>query len=720
MKIKQRDITDCGAACLASVAGHYKLQLPISRIRQIAGTDKKGTNVYGMVQAAEKLGFTAKGVKGNKESLSEIPLPAVAHVIVKEQLQHYVVIAKVKNDTITLMDPAFGELKKMSITEFEKEWTGVLVLLVPKEGEFKTGNQKTSVGKRFWELVKPHKTILAQALFGAVVYTLIGLTTSIYIQKITDYVLVDGNKNLLNLLSVAMVVLLVVQIFIGATKSIYTIRTGQKIDAQLILGYYKHLLNLPQQFFDTMRVGEIISRVNDAVKIRAFINDVAINIFVNVLIVCLSFAIMFAYYWKLAVIMLLVIPIYLAIYFLVNRWNKKRERTVMEKSAELENQLVESVTAVRTIKQFGLEEFSNLKTETRFVGLLNSVYQSGMNSIFSANSSEFTSRLFTIILLWSGSYFVIDQSITPGELLSFYALVGYFTGPIAQLIGANKSVQNALIAADRLFEIIDLEIEETQNKIELTDDLIGEIHLNDISFTYGTRTEVFSNLNLNFKKGEITAVIGESGSGKTTITALLQKLYPLNEGNIFIGDYNLDHISNKSLRHQIGVVPQKLDLFAGNVVENIAIGEFEPDMKKVIDICTQLGILKFIEQLPEGFNTYLGENGASLSGGQKQRVAIARALYKNPSILIMDEATSSLDSVSEEYVQKTLHRLRDEGKTILLIAHRLSTIINSDKIIVLEKGKLMEEGTHQRLFESKGKYYEMWKKQMPVMELAEN
>jgi len=478
------------------------------------------------------------------------------------------------------------------------------------------------------------------------------------------------------------------------------------------------LLDLPQQFFDTMRVGEIISRINDAVKIRAFINDVAINIFVNVLIVGLSFAIMFAYHWKLALIMFLVIPVYLGVYFLVNKWNKKRERKVMEKAAELENQLVESVTAVRTIKQFGLEEFSNLKTETRFIDLLRSIYQSGMNSIFAMSSTEFMSRLFTIVLLWSGSYFVIDQSITPGELLSFYALVGYFTSPMSQLIGANKSIQNALIAADRLFEIIDLEIEETHNKIDLTDDLIGDIIFKDLAFTYGTRAVVFSKFDIKFKKGEITAIIGESGSGKTTITALLQKLYPLNGGNIFIGDYNLDHISNKSLRKQIGVVPQKLDLFAGNVVENIAIGEFEPDMKKVVDICTQLGILEFIECLPEGFQTYLGENGASLSGGQKQRIAIARALYKNPSILIMDEATSSLDSVSEEFVQKTIHRLKDEGKTILLIAHRLSTVINADKIMVLEKGKLIEEGSHSHLYHQKRKYYDMWQKQMPKLELV--
>lgn len=714
-KIKQRDITDCGAACLASVSSHFKLEMPISRIRQIAGTDKKGTNVYGMVIAAEKLGFTAKGVKGQMDSLPEIPLPAIAHVVVKDVLHHFVVITKVKKDTIEVMDPAYGEIKKMSYAEFEKEWTGVLILLVPNEEKFVTGDKTTSVSKRFWDLVKPHKSVLIQVLFGAIVYTLIGLSTSIYIQKITDNVLVDENKNLLNLLSIVMVILLLVQVFIGSMKSIYTIRTGQKIDAQLILGYYKHLMDLPQQFFDTMRVGEIISRVNDAVKIRVFINEIAINIFVNVMIVFLSFSIMFTYYWKLALIMLLVIPIYLAIYLLVNKWNKKRERTVMEKSAELENQLVESVTAVRTIKQFGLEEFSNLKTEMRFVGLLKSIYVSGMNSIFSGSSSEFTSRLFTIVLLWSGSFFVIEKEITPGELLSFYALIGYFTGPISSLIGANKAIQNAMIAADRLFEIIDLEIEETQNKIELTHDIIGDIKFREVGFTYGTRTEVFSNFDLTLKKGEITAIIGESGSGKTTITALLQKLYPLNKGSVFIGDYNLDHIALKSLRKQIGVVPQKLSLFAGNVVDNIAIGEFEPDMKKIIDICTKIGILELIEKLPEGFNTFLGENGATLSGGQKQRLAIARALYKNPEIIIMDEATSSLDSTSEEYVQKTISDLRNEGKTIIIIAHRLSTVVNADKICVLENGKLIEEGSHKILYNSKGKYFDMWQKQIPKL-----
>jgi len=712
IKIKQRDITDCGAACLASIAAHHKLKLPVSRIRQMAGTDKKGTNVLGLIKAAEKMGFTAKGVKGGADALPKIPLQAIAHLIVKEVLHHYVVIYSLKKEQVEYMDPADGQLHKMAIEEFSKMWTGVLVLFAPAEN-FQATNEKVSNIKRFFFLLGPHKSILTQALFGAIVYTVLGLSTSIYIQKLTDFVLVDGNRNLLNLLSVAMLVILLLQIFIGTAKSIFMLRTGQKIDAQLILGYYKHLLKLPQRFFDTMRVGEIISRINDAVKIRAFINDTAIAMVVNVFIVVFSFALMFIYSWKLALIMVVVVPLYALIYYFTNQLNKKQERKLMEQSAELESQLVESINSVKTIKQFGIEEFSNIKTEIRFIRLLKTVYKSGVNSVFSSTSSEFLSRIFTIVLLWVGAGFVIDRSITPGELLGFYAIIGYFTGPAASLIGMNKTIQNALIAADRLFEIMDLERESEENQIEFKPELAGDIRFENVTFSYGTRVDVFENFNLTIPKGQLTAIIGESGSGKTTLSVLLQKLYNLNKGSISIGEYNINYFTNESLRHNVSTVPQQLDLFAGNIVENIAVGEFAPDMERILDICKMLGLLSFIEKLPAGFNTYIGENGSQLSGGQKQRLAIARALYRNPEILILDEATSSLDSESESYVHKTIQQLRDMGKTIIIIAHRLSSVIDADKIVVLEEGKLIEEGNHTQLYVQKGKYFKMWKKQIP-------
>ncbi|GHU80452.1 hypothetical protein FACS1894145_6860 [Bacteroidia bacterium] len=236
---------------------------------------------------------------------------------------------------------------------------------------------------------------------------------------------------------------------------------------------------------------------------------------------------MFVYSWKLALILLISIPLYILIYFITNKLNKKRERKLMEDSAELESQLVEFLNSVKTIKQFGIEDFANIKTENRFIRLLDSVYKSAVNSFFTGNSLEFVSRIFTIVILWIGSYLVIDSTITPGELMSFYALIGYLTGPVSSLIGMNKTVQNALIAADRLFEIMDLERESSENKIELNPKMLGDIRFENVSFSYGTRVDVFENFNLEIKEGELTAIIGESGSGKTTLAALLQKLYPL-------------------------------------------------------------------------------------------------------------------------------------------------------------------------------------------------
>lgn len=525
-KVKQRDITDCGAACLASVASYHKLRLPVSKIRQMASTDQKGTNVLGLIEAAQKMGFSAKGVRGEFDSLFKIPTPTIAHVIIKGVLHHYVVIYKATKKYIHVMDPADGCMHKMPHDKFKELWSGVLVLIMPND-DFKALNQTVSVYQRFWFLVKPHKSVMLQALFGAMIYTVLGLSTAIYVQKIVDHVFADGNKNLLNLMSVMMLALLAFQVLIGVYKTLFILKTGQKIDARLILGYYKHLLTLPQQFFDTMRVGEIISRINDAVKIRAFINDVSINLMVNVFIVLFAFALMFTYYWKLALVILLIIPLYTLVYFITNKLNRKVERELMEDSAELESQLVESITAAGTIKRFGMEDHANMKSETRFVKLLGSVYKSGVNNIFTGTTSEAISRVFTIVLLWVGAGYVLDNKITPGELLSFYAIIGYFTGPVSSLIGMNKTIQNAMIAADRLFEIMDLEVESNENKFELKKELIGDIQLKEVHFRYGSRKNVFEGLSLTIPKGKITGIIGESGSGKSTLISILQNLYPL-------------------------------------------------------------------------------------------------------------------------------------------------------------------------------------------------
>lgn len=709
IKVKQKDITDCGAACLASVAAHYKLNLPITKIRQWAGTNKKGTSIAGIIEAAQKLNFETQGVKGSFDSLFKIPKPAIAHVILDNHYQHFVVVHKTNAKYIETMDPADGLLHKLTHDDFKAQWSGALILIVPGE-DFQPEDKTVSVSKRFFKLIYPHTSTLIQVLVGAIIYTLLGLSTSIYVQKIVDYVLIDNNRNLLNIMSVAMIILLIVQFIIGIIKSIFSVKIGILIDSRLILGYYKHLLKLPQSFFDSMRVGEIISRINDAVKIRTFLNDVSVNIAVNIFIVIFSFAMMFTYYWKLALILLISIPVYLVLFFIANKVNKRIQRKLMETSAELEARLVESLHLVGTIKRFGLEEFSNEKIETSFIKLLDTVFKSSLTGIYFSSSVDGVSRLLSIILLWVGAYYVLDNFITPGELLSFYALIAYFIGPVSSLIGMNKPIQDAIIAADRLFEILDLE-QESNEDIELNSENLGDIVFTDVLFKYEDRTPVFNNLNLIIKRGEMTAIVGESGSGKSTIASLLHRLYTIKSGNIHIGANNLKYINYTSLRRTLAVVPQNIELFAGNLIDNIALGDYDPDMSRIVEVSRMLGILNFIEQLPNGFKTYIGENGATLSGGQKQRIAIARALYRNPEIIIFDEATSSLDSISERYIQNVIKLLINDKKTVIIIAHRLSTIHNSNQIIVLENGFVVEQGTHETLIANNANYSTLWDQQ---------
>jgi ATP-binding cassette subfamily B protein len=643
--------------------------------------------------------------------LTEIPKPAIAHVIVKNELQHFVVIYKVTGKYILVMDPGEGKLCKKTYNEFKTEWTGILVLMLPTE-KFEKGNKKNSVSSSFSDLICPHKSVLLQAMFGAVIYSILGLSSSVYIGKITDYVLVDRNVNLLNMMGVVMILIIILKTFIGAMKSILVFKIGQRIDASLILGYYKHLLTLPQQFFDTMRVGEITSRIGDAVKIRVFINDVALNLVVSIMILVFTLCLMMVYSWKLTAITLLSAPLFIVIYFLFNKLNKKYQRRIMETGADMESYLVESLNSVSTIKRFGTESFANQKTEVRFVRLLKSLHRSFYGSIYANGGIESVSSGITVAVLWMGSNFVIKQEITPGTLILFYSLVGYVLGPIGTLISSNKTLQDALIAADRLFQIMDLECEEdSSQKIRLNKDMIGNIRFENVDFRYGSRKQVFESLTLTVEKGKTTAIVGASGSGKTTIASLLQNLYPIQSGNIRIGNYSIAQVSNESLRQMVGSVPQQIELFAGSIAENIALGDFEPDMKKIVELCEQLGIRGFIEKLPNTYMTQIGEHGVSLSGGERQRIAIARALYKDPEILIFDEATSSLDSISEKYVKQTLKHLAQQSKTIIIIAHRLSTVKDADVILVLENGKLAETGTHTLLIEEKGVYWKLWNEQ---------
>jgi ATP-binding cassette, subfamily C, bacteriocin exporter len=710
IRVKQHDISDCGAACLVSVAAYYDLHVPVSMIRQYADTAKRGTTLSGLITAAGKLNFIARGAKAANGDLNGIPIPAVFHLVIEDRLQHFVVVYKIGKNYVWVMDPACGKLIKLSLNEFKKSWTGVVMLLMPS-GSFREGNRKVSIASRFWELILPHKKMLFRALLGAFVYTAIGLSTSVYIQKIVDLVLPGANKNLMNVLTISMVALLCFQTLAGYFKSLIILKTGREIDSWLILGYYRHLLKLPQRFFDNMRVGEIISRVNDAVRIRLFINDISIGVVIHAFTMILCLSVMFLFYWKLALIMLVSIPIYALIYQTNDRINSKWQRKMMETGAAFESQLVESIQGIATIRRFGTSDFFNMKTENSFVPYMRAIFTSSRSGIVLANLSELITGILTISILWVGSYLVIDHIFSSGELISFYTLIIFFTNPVRALIGANRSMQDAIIAADRLFEIIDLETEtDTAECCPVSTLPSGDLIFEHVKFSYGRGPMIFNDIQLRIPQFKVTAVIGDSGCGKSTMLSLIQKIYSPQDGIIKIGEMDIQNISNSIIRQGIAAVPQHTDIFQGTILSNIALGENEPDEGKVIEICTRLGLHEFIMNLPSRYQTIINEQGVNLSGGQKQRLGIARAIYRNPAILILDEATSALDPENENKVQEVLQWFQNRQKTILVITHRLKTVLYCDTVIFLRKGKPVLTGTHQTLLLENSIYAEWWNK----------
>src|SRR6185295_3843466 len=569
--VKQRDITDCGAACLVSVAAYFGLYIPVTRVRLYAGTDTQGTSLQGLITAAERLHFQVRGAKAGGILLSGIPVPTIFHQVLENGLQHFVVVYKITKKRVRFMDPMTGKLIYQPVNDFKKNWSGVILLLMPSD-QFQEGDEKKSVYLRFWQLVKPHRAMLLQAFAGAIIYTILGLSTSIYVQKILDFVLPDSNKQLLNLLSVLMILLLCFQVITGYFKSIIALRTGQQIDSWLILGYFRHLFQLPQRFFDSMRVGEIVSRVNDALRIRVFINDVALNVIVHTLTIIFCMMAMFIYYWKLAMVMLMAILIYGSIYIIINKVNAKWQRKIMENGSALESQLVETVKSICTIRRYASEDHFNLKTENRFIPLMHAIFTSSRNGLILSNSTEWISGLLIIIVLWTGSNLVMERILSPGELLSFYTLSAFFTSPVQAIISANRPMQDALVAADRLFEIIDLESEkgkEGRNKVDRFPE--GDLVFSNVHFSYAPGSPVFNGLQLRIRQNEMTAIIGISGCGKSTLLSLVQRLYPLNAGNILIGQLDIQDISTDVLRNRIGVVTQQTDLFLGDIISNIAL-----------------------------------------------------------------------------------------------------------------------------------------------------
>ncbi|MBU5488947.1 peptidase domain-containing ABC transporter [Clostridium sp. MSJ-8] len=706
--VKQMDDNDCGPACLATVLKYYKYKISITRLREICKTDINGTTMLGLIKAAQKLGFSAKGVngKGIKALKSNFPKPAIAHVIYGDGVRHYVVLYEVTDSKVIVADTGRGIIT-YSIEEFLKIWSGKLIFLIPPS-EFKENEYKNPY-IRFVKLISMQKKLIISIFFASLFIAILGILGSFYYKILIDNVIPNNLYNKLKFVSITMICIVSLKTIIELLRNILLLFISKNIDVQLLLGYYSHILKLPMEFFESRDVGSIISRFNDGVKIRDAISSTAVTVFLDTLMAVVGGIILY----RLSGIMFFVCFIPIVIYlFLVVKFKSKIEesnRDVMENNSKVTSYLVESIEGVEVIKSYNSEEYNVRKFKKRFNYYMESLFKNGFILNILESLKGITKVVFGICILWLGAYLTLKGQVTVGTFISFNALLAYFIEPIERVINLQSQIQSAMVAADRLGQILDLQIESYKNDRKSLS-LAGDIIFENITFRYGFRRIILQDFNLHIKNKERIALVGESGSGKTTIVKILMKFYEIEKGKITINSNDLVDISPRQLRNRIAYISQESYFFSGTIRENLLIGNNDASEEDMVNICKKVFIHDYIMSLPKKYDNVLSEKAMNLSGGQRQRLAIARALLKKPDILIMDEATSNLDSITEKALEKTINECTN-GITTIIIAHRLSTIKNCDRIFVIEDGQIIEEGSHEELLNNKGEYCYMWNKQ---------
>lgn len=704
--IKQFDETDCGAACLAMLASHFGSHLSITKIREVAGTDREGTSLKGMLEAAKKLNLDAKAVKGSGQIFSKkFPVPLIAHLQYQNGNNHFVVIAKINEKRVWIYDPALGKISYKK-EDFLKIWSGYLILVSPTP-DFVIQKSGHALLK-FVPLITPHIRLLAFMVLISLVLSLFGILSGLYFKFFVDDIIGSKAHTSLHVLSFALVCLTVFSAILTVCRSQFLRVFTMKTNISLSISYIKHVLYLPLNFFETRRTGEILSRFNDSDKIRTTLSNIALGTLLDLLMMVFTGIYLGVTSYKLFLILIITVPLSSLVVWASSKFFAKNYREQMEHSAELNSYLVEMLGGIPVIKSINAQGYSTEEYERRLVSYIDLGQKAWNYGNVKELITSIISGVGANLIYWIGGYLILKDTLSLGELISFNTLAGYFTGPLARFIELQPQIQEAIVAAERIGEIYGLEEEKLKSKNGLNNSKISlPIELRNASFRYGSRRNVFTDLSFSTGDNRKIAFVGASGCGKSTLMKLFLHFYDVNEGGVFIGNQDIRDIDTGYLRSRIGYVPQEVYLFSGTVFENIVMGRSGYSLEDVQYACRLAQADNFIEDMPDKYYAKISERGASLSGGERQRIALARALLSKPDILLLDEATSALDTVSERGFQKVVDELGKEIITIT-IAHRLTTVKNSDIIFVMDKGNIVESGNHKELLALKGKYYELW------------
>jgi len=711
--IHQQDATDCAAACLAMVCLHYKKETTITKLRDVMGTDIKGTNLLGLSKCADQLGFISQAVRVDKEGfLSKYTLPAIANILTKEGLSHFVVIFKITEKYVVIGDPA-RDLIRMETEEFYKSFTGAMLILKPNR-EFVRGKVKgEKIFYRYLRLLLPQKKLFLYGILASFLLTLLGIVSSIFNNIIYDEILPYKQDNILRMVLLVFTGVSLVQITVSFVRQWMMMHLSIKIDIPLMLGYFEHIYKLPMKFFATRKTGDITTRFSDAFTIKNIFTNIALTLVMDIGMACVTGVILFRMNANLFGIILLMTIVSILLVFIFKQPYKKINEEQMQQSSALNSQIIEGLRAVETIKGNANEDTELENIEREYIKSLRIGYKEGMLSNVQGTISGVVSGIGNLFLTYAGIMQVIEGNITLGSMMAFMTLSGYFMDPVGRLVSLQLSIQEANISMKRISEILDYEREqegESEQNYQELESVNGDIEIKNITFRYGNRKPVLNNISFTIPKGKRVALVGASGSGKSTIAKLLLKYYEPEQGVITVDDVDINEISNDSLRRAISYVPQNIELFSKSIYDNIRVSKMSATLDEVKEAAKAADAHDFIKRLPMQYHTYLEEAGNGLSGGEKQRIALARAFLKNNNFYILDESTSNLDFATENIIFDMIYN-KFRNKSMLIIAHRLATVKNCDQIIVLQHGEIAECGTHEELLEKRGEYYRLWEMQ---------
>src|SRR5215471_5609212 len=709
--VRQIDEMDCGAAALAMICRHFGRAVSLARIRQLVHTSLDGTSLRGLCSAATDLGLAARSVKASPRNLPQMPLPAIVHW----EGNHWVILYDVTETHCRVADPAIG-LRRFTREEFDKRWSGYAALFDYTEAFEKAPVTPSSLSW-VWPFFRPFGRILLQALGLAIVAAALQMVLPVFTQIVVDRVLVERDVSLLNLLVLSMITVMVFLVLAMGVQRYLLSFVAVRIDASTLDFLTRKLLALPMTYFSTRRTGDIQRRLEGMRQVREFLVQSGVAGLAAATQLVASLVLMVIYSRTLTLVFLATAPLYAVLMTFSARWLRPVFDSLEDSFGKYHSYQIDAIKGIETVKAMGAEGSFRELMLNQFMSVARKLFRSDFTVMSYLGGVQTVTLLTTVLFLWAGARQVMNGSLTIGGLVAFNSLVALANAPLLTLLTIWDNWQHSAVLLNRLNDVFEQEPEQGLDHSRLVPvrSLEGRIALRELGFSYGgpEAPMILKGIHCDVPAGKFVAIVGRSGTGKTTLVKCLAGLLEPTEGTISYDGVDLKTLSYRDLRRQIGFVLQENFLFADTIAKNIAFGEEEPEMDRVLWAARVANAHEFIERLPLGYETKVGESGLAISGGQKQRVAIARAVYSQPPVLIFDEATSSLDTESERAVQENMDKLL-RGRTSFVIAHRLSTIRNADTILVLEKGLLVEQGNHEELMKRQGLYYYLSSQQTSV------